>query len=74
MPARSRVWKVGVLKAPRLPLGLRKEKEDMVRQLDQLHTRKDIDKGKKKAADDLDDAVMEMKELREEMTRRGMHF
>ena len=97
MPARSRVWKVGVLKAPRLPLGLRKEKEDMVRQLVQLHTRKDIakqrlkqhsrgpratggltdtdfDQSKKEASDDLDDAVREMKELREEMRRRGMHF
>ncbi len=44
MAARSRVWKVGVLKktqcTPTLPLGHREAKEDIVRQLVQLHTLK----------------------------------
>ena len=97
MPAR-RVWKAGVLKrAERAPTQVGLEKKDMVRQLVQLHTRKDIakqrlkqhsrgpratggladtdfDQGKKEASNDLDNAVREMKELREEMRRRGMRF
>ena len=45
MPVRSRAWKVGVLKVkaqhtPKLPVGLKERKEDMVRQLVHLHTLK----------------------------------